>query len=78
MDTGAAKEAWDPGGNFEWGDSFAITNFGIADDDVYTRMTAARDIISDSGIMSEAIFEEYSRSALKLHLHARKTCAMFS
>ena len=63
--TDAAKAAWDPEGIFTWEARYRLSNFGVADDDVYARMAPAKDIISDARVMSEEIFLEYGRSAMR-------------
>lgn len=53
-------------------------NYHIMDDDVYIHMAPACDIEGAVKSMATAVFDEYTRAGLKLHLHAKKTCAVFS
>ena len=53
-------------------------NFGTAGDDVFVHAGPANTMAPVTKPMAQAIFCEYTRAGLDLHLHAKNTCAVFS
>lgn len=78
LDASEAAADMDTGGIMHFEQRYTVSNFGIADDEVYVHMARNDEILDHTVLLVQAIFKAYRRYGLELHLHAKKTCAMFS